>query len=79
MFPNPLEWIRIAGACFLIGLLCYQIGQVSGRAQGLKVAEARAAKATIEQLKERGLIDETVNNLDACDLLADLGVPDCGD
>lgn len=62
-----------AGALALFALWSTGV-YLKGRADGASVAEIRGAKATLDQLKERGLINEDVRNADDCDLLADIGV-----
>lgn len=52
--------------------LAYMAGQWHGRDIATEKAEARAAKATIEQLKERGLINEQVRNISDCALAREL-------
>ena len=46
---------------------------LKGRADGAAVAESRAMQATIEQLRERGLINEAVRDASDCDLIIELG------
>ena len=62
---------KIITGLVLLGLV-YGAGQYQGRSAATAKAEARAAKATIEQLKERGLINESVSGLSDCDLLREL-------
>ena len=46
---------------------------LKGRADGAALAETRAMRATIEQLRERGLINEAVRDTSDCDLIVELG------
>ena len=46
---------------------------LKGRADCASVAEQRAMQATIEQLRERGLINEAVRDTSDCDLIIELG------
>ena len=62
---------KIAMVAFAIGL-AYTAGQWQGRTAANANAEARGAKATIEAMRERGLINETVSSMDDCALLLDL-------
>lgn len=67
---------KIITGLVLLGVV-YGAGQWQGRSAATAKAEARAAKATIEQLKERGLINESVANLPSADLCIELGgMPD---
>lgn len=69
--PGKIAMAALAGA------LLYGAGQWQGRTAANANAEARGAKATIEQLKERGMIDEAVDNTDLVDLCIELGgLPD---
>lgn len=72
---------KIITGLVLLGVV-YGAGQYQGRSAAMAKAGARAAKATIEQLKERGLINESVSGLSDCDLLHELdpdGLCDNGD
>mgnify|MGYP001216090148 CR=1 FL=1 len=68
----------------LIGLAivaaAYVTGYINGRSDGKAIAAKAAVEATINQLKERGMINEAVRNLDARSLCIELGgLPDeCG-
>ena len=46
---------------------------LKGRADEAALAETRAMRATIEQLRERGLINEAVRDTSDCDLIVELG------
>ena len=72
--PNPVSWLRTAVIAALaagaVGLITYAKGHSDGR----DYERAKAALATLEQLEERGMINEEVRSLDDCDLLVELGV-----
>lgn len=63
---------KILSAIAIVSI-AYLAGQWQGRSAATEKAEARAAQATIEQLKERGLINESVSHLSDCDLIRELG------
>lgn len=64
-------WFAFAGVCGSI--LSYAAGQHNGAQIATAEAEARGAQATINAMKERGLINEAVRNMDDCRLLSELG------
>ncbi len=62
----------VAGA--LVALLGWSGAiYLKGRSDGASVAETRAIKSTIEQLEQRGQINEAVRDTDAADLCIELG------
>jgi hypothetical protein len=74
LIPNP---VKFAAASALIAAVAFSAGNWKGRTAATANAEARAAKATIQQLKERGLINEAVDDTDIADICIELGgVPD---
>lgn len=80
---NPLSLLTGGGIVqtLTVGLVAASVafgaGYWKGSANASARAEAKAAKAVISQLKERGLINEAVGNLDTVDLCIELGgVPD---
>lgn len=78
LIPNSLKFA--AGAALAI-VAAWYAGNWNGARVEASAAEARAVKATLEQLKERGLIDEAVQTVSDCDLLVELGGlrDDCGE
>lgn len=52
--------------------LAFTAGETHGRTVASANAEARIAKATIRQLKERGLINEAVKSVPDCQLVHEL-------
>lgn len=80
---NPLSLIMGGGIVQKIAIAAvaasaiFGAGYWKGSTNATAKAEARAAKAVISQLKERGLINEAVGNLDTVQLCVELGgVPD---
>jgi len=69
LVPRPL--IFAAGALLAIAA-AYWAGQYHGASVATAEAEARAAQATIRQLKERGMINDQISGLDDCALLREL-------
>lgn len=70
LIPTPVKYAAVA--LFAV-VLAYNAGKWRGASQESAAAEARAAKATIEQLRERGMINEDVARLSDCQLLSELG------
>lgn len=70
LIPTPVKYAAVA--LFAV-LLAYNAGKWRGASQADAAAKARAAKATIEQLRERGMINEAVKDLSDCELIRDLG------
>lgn len=66
-------WAWFAAAGVFGSILSYAAGQHNGAQVATAQAEARGAQATINAMKERGLINEAVRNMDDCGLLAELG------
>ena len=73
MFPDLFGLARtlgIAAAAFVVGgVIAYPLGHKAG----VEAERVAAINRTLEQLEERGLINEEVRDLGACDLLAELG------
>ena len=63
----------LAAGAFALLLASHAAVYLAGRSHASTEAETRGMKATIEQLRERGLIDEAVGNLDDSDLCLELG------
>lgn len=70
MLPSPVKW---GGLALVAAFLAYNAGSFIGYRNGQAAADARSLKATIEQLRERGLINEDVRNLSDCQLVVELG------
>lgn len=68
--PAPIRQ-AVLGA--VIGFTCFMAGAWHGSKIETAQAEARGAQATINAMKERGLINEAVRNMDDCRLLRELG------
>lgn len=69
LIPAPIKY-GLIGALACLG--AFYAGKWHGAAVETAAAEARAAQATIRQLKERGMINEQVHGLDDCALLREL-------
>lgn len=67
MIVSKLKFAATVLAALAVGFAYWK-----GRHDGATIAEARTATATIDQLRERGLINESVRELPACDLLREL-------
>lgn len=73
MIGRLTEPFRLA----VVGALALAVGcgagYLAGRADGAAVAETRAIKSTIKQLKQRSEINEAVRDTDTADLCIELG------
>lgn len=69
LIPTPVKYAAVA--LFAV-VLAYNAGKWRGASQESAAAEVRAAKATIEQLRERGMINEAVKDLSDCQLARDI-------
>ena len=65
-------WIKAGVLCAALVAGAYGLGEWNGARMERAEAEARGAKATIEQLRQRGLINEAVRDVPACDLAREL-------
>lgn len=66
---SPLGKIGMVALAIAIA---YGAGEFHGRSVATSNAEARAAQATIRQMKERGLINEAVKSVPDCQLAHEL-------
>lgn len=64
--------IRQAFLGVVIGFTCFMAGAWHGSKIETAQVEARSAQATIIQLRERGLIDGSVQKVPDCDLAREL-------
>lgn len=65
-------WAWVAAAGVLASVFSYNAGHHVGAQVATAEAEARGAQATINAMKDRGLINEAVRNMDDCALAREL-------
>ena len=73
-FLNPQ--VMIGGAVVIA--LASGAGYIKGRSDGYALGTAKGVTATMEQLQQRGEINEDVRNTGECELIVELGGV-CGD
>lgn len=73
LLGNLPAFARSLALAGVVGLVAGSAGYVKGRADGAAVAETRAMKATIEQMRQRGMINEDVRGLPDPALCRELG------
>lgn len=71
--PNPLSWLSsvgiVMGVAAVVGLIAYTKGSLDGRAS----ERVNVVNAALEQIQERSENNEAVRDLNACDLIVELG------
>lgn len=73
LFANLPAFARSLALAALLGFGAASLGYLKGIADGAAEAESRAMKATIEQMRQRGMINEDVRGLPDAALCRELG------
>jgi hypothetical protein len=67
--PNPY----LIGGAAIAASLVVGGAYIKGRSDGYALGTAAGVTATMDQLEERGQINETIRNLGECELIRELG------